>query len=704
MTKRFHTILLLVSLLKFAPAQGQPAVPFVIPALKSWISNTGFFQLKNTAAIVMSPVSARALQPGMQVFLSDLKTTSGFGSLRLQTGTPDAGDVFVALGLNDTALGDEGYVLEIGKIVSIKANTPTGAFWATRTFLQLLEQNKKSKRIAAGIARDFPDYPVRGFVLDAGRKFFTMDFLRNYVKFMAYYKMNDFHIHLNDNGFKKFFNNDWDQTYSAFRLESSTYPELTARDGHYTKREFRELQLMARNYGVNIIPEIDVPAHSLAFSKAVPGIGSRKYGMDHLDITNPKTYEVIDHVFREYLEGPNPVFVGKEVHIGTDEYAKEESENFRKFADHYIRFVEQYGKKVRMWGSLTHAAGTTPVKADGVTMNLWYNGYADPKEMFRLGYKGISTPDGYLYIVPAAGYYYDYLNTRMLYNSWAPYRIGKDSFDVRFPQIRGGAFAVWNDIVGNGISEKDVHHRVFPAMQVLSQKMWTAARSALPYETFMTRAMALPEAPGLNLLGRFSSERKLVLAPSFSSASKAISKNTKQLKEGHTNILRLAGGNSYYALPYNGIGYDYTVVFEIRPAKNNPGDAVLFSSPDAIVKLQQGNTGNLGFSRDGYDFTFNYKVPADRWTRIAIAGNNKGTRLYVNGELADRLEGQKKGFANIKDSINIVQTLFFPLKYIGAKKNAFSGSVRNLKVYNYMLTPKELAAVREPEKATMSGK
>lgn len=262
------------------------------------------------------------------------------------------------------------------------------------------------------MALDYPQYEVRGFVLDVGRKFFSLDFLRNYVKFMSYYKMNDFHIHLNDNGFKQFFGDNWDSTYSAFRLQNDTYPGLTAKDGSYSKKEFIELQKMAQRYGVNIIPEIDVPAHSLAFSKAVPGIGSKQYGMDHLDLDNPLTYKVIDNVFREYLQGPKPVFIGKEVHIGTDEYAKKDAEKFRKFTDHYIRFVESFGKKVRMWGSLTHAQGTTPVKVKGVTMNLWYNGYAEPKDMFALGYKGISTPDGWLYIVPAAGYYYDYLNTK----------------------------------------------------------------------------------------------------------------------------------------------------------------------------------------------------------------------------------------------------------------------------------------------------
>ena len=67
-------------------------------------------------------------------------------------------------------------------------------------------------------------------------------------------------------------------------------------------------------------------------------------------------------------------------------------------------------------------------------------------------------PDGYLYIVPAAGYYYDYLNTEMLYKKWTPAHIGKEVFPEKHKQIKGGMFAVWNDHAGNGISTKAVSY------------------------------------------------------------------------------------------------------------------------------------------------------------------------------------------------------------------------------------------------------
>lgn len=77
-----------------------------------------------------------------------------------------------------------------------------------------------------GHALDYPSYRWRGFMIDAGRKYFSLDYLRQYVAIMSFYKMNAFQVHLNDNGFVQFFGNDWNRTYSAFRLESDRFPGL----------------------------------------------------------------------------------------------------------------------------------------------------------------------------------------------------------------------------------------------------------------------------------------------------------------------------------------------------------------------------------------------------------------------------------------------------------------------------------------------
>lgn len=120
------------------------------------------------------------------------------------------------------------------------------------------------------------------------------------------------------------------------------------------------------------------------------------------------------------------------------------------FTDHYIKEVEKYGKKANVWGALTHAKGSTSVKVENVLMDCWYNGFADPKEMIRLGYNVISAPDGLVYIVPAAGYYHDYLNCKYLYEKWTPAMIGNQQFDEGHPQIRGVERSLWQWSFGKG--------------------------------------------------------------------------------------------------------------------------------------------------------------------------------------------------------------------------------------------------------------
>lgn len=111
--------------------------------------------------------------------------------------------------------------MDIRSHVSLGASAPKGVFWGTRTLLQMLYNQPEG--LQKGKTADFPAYAHRGFMLDTGRKFFSMDFLESYVKILSLYKMNEFQIHLNDNGFVEFFNNDWNQTYAAFRLESDCF-------------------------------------------------------------------------------------------------------------------------------------------------------------------------------------------------------------------------------------------------------------------------------------------------------------------------------------------------------------------------------------------------------------------------------------------------------------------------------------------------
>lgn len=628
--------------------------PFVVPELKQWTGKDGNFTPGKDTRIVCTSQNPELLRIA-RMFADDYQQMFG-QTLSVAQGKATSGDFVLSLSA-DKKLGEEGYAIKITDRVAISAPTPTGLYWSTRTLLQLAEQNQE-RSLPQGTIRDYPDYPLRGFMIDCGRKFIPMAYLQDLVKIMAYYKMNTLQVHLNDNGFKQYFEHNWDKTYAAFRLESETYPGLTARDGSYSKKEFIDFQKQAVSNFVEIIPEIDVPAHSLALTHYKPEIGSKEYGMDHLDLFKPETYEFVDALFKEYLEGDNPVFVGKRVHIGTDEYSnakKDVVEKFRAFTDHYIRFVEGFGKQAVVWGALSHAKGDTPVKSENVVMNAWYNGYADPATMIKDGYQLISIPDGLVYIVPKAGYYYDYLNEPYLYKEWTPAHIGKAVFDEKHPSILGGMFAIWNDHVGNGISVKDIHHRIFSPLQTLSVKMWTGAQTGIPYETFNEKRALLSEAPGVNQLARIGKKPELVYERST-------------VAPGSTS-------------DYPEIGYNYTVSFDITGAKESEGTE-LFRSPNAVFYLSDPIRGMMGFARDGYLNTFPYKVNPGEKATIQIEGNNCSTTLRVNGKVVDEMNTQKLYFNAGKDSMNYVRTLVFPLE----KAGNFNSKVQNLKVYNYCVS------------------
>lgn len=627
------------------PAQNPK--PFVIPELKEWQGKEGCFIPTDKSRIVYGDASLKHVA---EAFASDWKTQFGF-AMQVVEGKPEEGDFYLTL-KNDKKLGKEGYALSVDKSVMVSAPETTGVYWATRTLLQICEQTE-DHQLPIGKVRDWPDYSIRGFMMDCGRKFIPMAYLQDLVKIMSYYKMNVLQVHLNDNGFKQFYNHDWNKTYAAFRLECETFPGLTARDGYYTKQEFVDFQLDAATQFVEIIPEIDAPAHTLAFSHYKPELGSKEYGMDHLDLFNPETYTFMDALFKEYLEGDEPVFRGPRVHIGTDEYSnkkKDVVEKFRAFTDHYIRYVESFGKQACVWGALTHAQGETPVKSENVIMSAWYNGYAEPKEMVKQGYKLISIPDGLIYIVPAAGYYHDYLDTEYLYEKWTPAHIGQVVFEEKDPAILGGMFAVWNDHVGNGISVKDIHHRLFPALQTLATKTWDT-QTSVPYEEFDSKRQLLSEAPGVNQLGRVGKHPGLVYEDA-----------------------ELLPGES---LPIREIGYGYTVTFDLD-AIPEPYGTELFRSPDAVFYLADPVSGLFGFARDGYLNTFNFRpYPGEKLT-VKIQGDNASTSLSINGKLMEKMDIQKRYFNAGKDSMNYVCTLVFPLE----KAGAFKSRITNLKVYN----------------------
>ncbi len=661
------TMVLAALLVSAALASAVNPRPFTVPEIQQWKGGEGVFVPTTNTRIVTDGKDARVAEIA-NIYSQDYAALTG-STLAVTNGKAQKGDIVLKIKKNKKA-NNESYSIKItANGVTVTAPSEQGLYWATRTLLQLTEMASDGLSLPVGEITDAPQYAIRGFMIDAGRKFIPMDYLYDLVNTMSYYKMNTLQVHLNDNGFPRFYDNDWSKTQAAFRMESDKFPGLTARDGSYTKEEFRNFANYAATKGVEIIPEIDVPAHALAFTHYKPELACKVHNdVDHLDIENPATYEFIDTLFAEYIGGENPVFPGPIFHIGTDEYKGDSitMEKFRAFTDRYIKYTESFGKKPAVWGSLSHAKGKTPVQVDNVLMYGWSNDYSNPKEMLALGYQMVSIPDGYVYIVPEAGYYYNYLNTDLIYNHWSPRNIGGYIVpDENLHQVSGGMFAVWNDTPNNGLTVKDVAHRVMHALPSMAAKTWSD-KVTVPYDEFIAKSSKMIEAPGVNYLARYGNA------------------------DEPTEILKMNVVPAGTTLPIPEIGYDYTVEFDIEGAAEEKGTK-LFESPNAVVWLSDPITGRFAFSREEDMFTFRQNILPGEKLHVKITGNNKGTKLYVNGKLIDDMNIRWRSYfvRNQKGELQPtsgyklaqVRTLVFPLQ----KAGNFNSKVTNLRVVNAII-------------------
>ena len=213
MTGLFALLLAALLLTPVAKAQTVNPKPFTVPEITEWQGAEGTLEL--SGRVIVNGKSA-ALNSLAELFAQQFRQVTG-KPMAVAKGRPKAGDITLTLKPIDN-LGKEGYRMTIGQGVSLHAQTIQGLQWATRTVLQICDKNGAAT-LPKGVAIDVPQYPLRGFMIDCGRKYIPIAYLRNLVSIMAYYKMNTLQIHLNDNGFKQFFGDDWSKTQAAFRLQ-----------------------------------------------------------------------------------------------------------------------------------------------------------------------------------------------------------------------------------------------------------------------------------------------------------------------------------------------------------------------------------------------------------------------------------------------------------------------------------------------------
>ncbi|WP_169814875.1 beta-N-acetylhexosaminidase [Nocardia crassostreae] len=362
-----------------AGADAVAALPVTVPSVRQFDSRPGEFVLGARPRIVASEAARGTAQR-----LAEDMTRTG-RPIAVTSGAPGPGDL--VLRIDESAPEQaESYRIDIGDAVIATACTHRGAVHATQTLLQWFSQ---TTRLPAGTVTDWPDYAERGLLLDVGRKFLSVDWIKQRIREMAYYRMNLLQLHLSN--------------HYGFRLASESHPEITSAE-HYSRADIAEILSYADQYGIEVVPEIGFPGHMNAILAPHPELvlhPATTSPLDALtdallagtaegriDITHPDARPLIEDLLREFL----PLFPGHYFHLGGDEYISD----FGRFPQlgAYARatlgpefdapdlvadlfnwangIVRSYGKTARMWNDGVPHARITVDRS--VVVDFWTSG------------------------------------------------------------------------------------------------------------------------------------------------------------------------------------------------------------------------------------------------------------------------------------------------------------------------------------------
>ena len=362
--------------------------------------------------------------------------------------------------------------------------------------------------------------------------------------------------------------------------------------------------------------------------------------------------------------------------------------------------MKSKNRKMRMWGGLTRIKSDTEVRGDGVEINVWSKDWADPTEMYNLGFELINSLDSNVYIVPAAGYYADYLNAASLYANWKPNVFKSGNLNTTIPagdpQMIGGAYALWNDSIdtrGNGVTDYDVFDRIYQPMSALSEKLW--GEGTKTYNEVKATTAKVSTAPNTNPYHEIESTGSTYAEYNFdkedgSDASKnkynAVSAEHATYTEGKVGKALSMESDTCIETPLDKSPAGTSLSFWVKKAAGGSSDEqVLFEGSstlgDYTIKAVQKNTGKVGYSREGYDYSFDYTLPEDEWVHLTIKGYKDKAELYVND--SDTAIPAVMDTATKLGTQYRLATLNIPIKYIGSTTgNSFNGLIDEIELTN----------------------
>ncbi len=436
--------------------------------------------------------------------------------IRLKKGTARKNRINLVL---DNKMPKESYTLDVSPSGITITGDAAGVFYGIQTLNQLLTEKDGTLSVPCVTISDSPRFGYRGLMLDVGRYFYSKEYIKKFIDRMAQFKLNVFHWHLTEDG--------------GWRIEIKKYPELTKRTawrsstqsgygwevqnhiphgGYYTQKDVKEIIQYAAERHVTIIPEIEMPGHTLGVLSVFPELSCtggpfpvpNTWGIreDIFCAGNEKTFEFLENVLSEIIE----LFPSEYIHIGGDEAPKKRWEECPKcrqrikdeglkdthelqsyFIQRVEKFINSKGKRIIGWDEILEG-GLAP----NATVMSW-RGEAGGIAAANMGHDVIMAPNDYMYL--------DYFQSDDKMNeplgaTWAPpvtlernYSYEPYSKKISKEQqqfIKGVQANVWGEFIHQ---ENHVDYMAYPRALALSEIGWSPI-SKKDYDSFLKRLPA----------------------------------------------------------------------------------------------------------------------------------------------------------------------------------------------------------------------
>jgi hexosaminidase len=474
---RLHTLFALLfvccaALTARAEARKEAHLPQIIPLPKILSMKPGRLSLTRRSRIV---AASRELEPLARLLADEIFLVTG---VRLATGDQErsAGDLVLAI---DPALQGEAYTLNVDRVARVQGGSYISVAAGTVTLLQSLRIARGALSLPLMSVQDEPAYPFRGALIDLARKYHSPRGIEQVIELCRLYKIRFLHLHLTDDQLFMFpslrFPNVGQSNQEFARFEPGSKPHIAP----YTLLELQRLEEFARERGVFLVPEIDLPGHSgrlIADAHDVFGIPGND---STVNIASPKTVAALTDLLNEVMD----VFRSTPyIHLGADEvgldgldqttdYREAQAQyGIKNVHDLYCKFVADMqaviakrGKKAIVWEEAFNTEGPYPLSKDALVM-VWSQG-RNPNDIVRSGYSVVNATWTPLYIVR------DNKKSPQFLFDWAPTKFGREgSTDyttlAETDRLRGAQLCSWED--SESIEIQSLRER----LAIVAERVW----------------------------------------------------------------------------------------------------------------------------------------------------------------------------------------------------------------------------------------